>query len=400
MSTYKDLKTELDILINKNEHIKFKEYKPTDNIEETDIARFNLAEKLNSFLSDSKELLIIVNDAMRPTQTAEVLSELKEIISKIDYKILIATGSHRPANDAEIKIILGDIYNYSRDKVINHDSRDDITNIYLGCTKRGTEVFINRFVKEAEKVLIISSVEPHWFAGYTGGRKSLVPGIAGIKTIRDNHQHAMNPNSLVLKLKGNPVHEDIEDAISLIGLDNIFSIQLVQNSDNKICDVFTGNITESFYDAVDMAGKIYSVSAEKMYDCVIAVVPNPLDNNLYQAHKGLENTKSIMKEGGTFIMVAACPEGIGQDVFYKLLLELKDTSENIKREYHLGDHKAYKLLEFLNKNRLIIISDYVFPGLDKLEIDRYTSLTKAFYSLGRDTMEIAVIWDAGVLAVT
>ena len=139
------------------------------------------------FIQNSEKLLIIVNDATRPTPTKKVLKFIYPILSKHPkIKFLVATGVHRAPNEEEYNFIFGNYYKKFKDKIFAHDSRNNNDMVYLGKSKNGTEMFINKLVTEMKNIIVIGSVEPHYFAGYTGGRKSFLPGVASYKTIEMN----------------------------------------------------------------------------------------------------------------------------------------------------------------------------------------------------------------------
>jgi len=174
------------------------------------------SKNLPDFLAESKNVLFIVNDATRPTPTAKVLEAIYDYIKDLDIKFIIATGIHRAPTEDEYIKIFGKYYNMFKDNIFVHDSRSEKDVAYLGKSRRGTEIYLNKLCIDAHKIVTIGSVEPHYFAGYTGGRKSFLPGIASYKTIQQNHKLALSPKSKVLKLEGNPVHEDMLDALKTI----------------------------------------------------------------------------------------------------------------------------------------------------------------------------------------
>jgi len=183
---------------------------------------------------------------------------------------------------------------------------------------------INRMVTEAGSILVIGSVEPHYFAGFTGGRKSFLPGVASHRTIERNHEGALSPRSRVLSLEGNPVHEDMMAAMDILDEVPIFSIQTVLTADHRIYAVAAGDIHDSFRAAVERAKKVFCVRMGRKADIVVTVAAHPMDVDLYQSHKALENGKMALRPGGVIILVSRCREGVGEDQFYRLLASHKD----------------------------------------------------------------------------
>ena len=306
------------------------------------------SKSFSEFISDANDILIIVNDATRPTPSAKVLDLIYDDIKDLDYKVIIATGTHRKPTDDELEFIFGPHLENFRDRIVIHDSKDETMLVYLDTTPRGTEIYINRLALDAHKLVIISSVEPHYFAGYTGGRKSFLPGLAGYKTIEQNHKHALAPEAKTLALTGNPVHEDMEDAAKKLADREIFNINLVLDNDHNVYAATAGNLSDSFHAAIDKSNEVFCVNIAEKADIVVTVAPYPMDIDLYQSQKAIDNGKLALKEGGILILVSKCRMGVGHDNFVKLMASSdtpKGTLEYISQEYRVGYHKAAKLAE-------------------------------------------------------
>ena len=169
--------------------------------------------KFEEFAAFEESLLVVVNDATRPTPTARIIQELYPVLSKHPrLTFIVATGAHRAPTEEEYDMMFGKYHGEFKDRIIAHDARKEEDMVYLGTSSSGTEMYINKLVTETDNVLVIGSVEPHYFAGYTGGRKSLLPGLASHKTIEMNHKHALSNRARTLALDGNAVHEDMIDA--------------------------------------------------------------------------------------------------------------------------------------------------------------------------------------------
>ncbi|MFO7752926.1 MAG: nickel-dependent lactate racemase, partial [Desulfobacteraceae bacterium] len=245
---------------------------------------------LETFLSDARDVLIIVNDATRPTPTEKVISSIMEQLKTVDYRFIIATGVHRGPTEEELGQIFGRFLETVRDRIIVHDARKDEDMVYLGKSSNGTPMYVNREGADAHKIIIISSVEPHYFAGYTGGRKSFLPGIAGFETVEKNHKLALNPAAKALALEGNPVHEDMVDAIKTVDKE-IFSIMTVLDKHHNVYAASAGHIEDSFIHAAHKANEVFAAPLAQKADIVVSVVKFPQDIDLYQAQKGTENAK-------------------------------------------------------------------------------------------------------------
>jgi len=300
------------------------------------------------FLRDARDILIIVNDATRPTPTAKVLEIIHDQVQDVNANFIIATGNHRGPTEEEFNFIFGPLYESFRDRIHVHDASRDDEMVYLGSCKSGTEMYINRLGVEAHKLVVISSVEPHYFAGYTGGRKSFLPGIASYRTIEQNHKNAILPEARLMGLKGNPVHEDMIDALNVIRDKEIFSIQTVLDRERRIYAASAGDIHTSFEAAIEKANEVFAVKVPEKADIVVSVAPYPMDIDLYQSQKALETGKLALKEGGILIMVSKCRMGIGDRIFMDLLTSAGSAEaimDRIAEGYVLGYHKAAKIAE-------------------------------------------------------
>lgn len=312
------------------------------------------------WVKQNSRFLFIVNDATRPTPTIEILKELCKKMNLEEAKYIIATGAHKRPEEGDLKLIFGEFYDRINSNIIVHNAKDYKSLINLGATKRGTEVWINNEVIEAGAIIPIGSVEPHYFAGFTGGRKSFIPGLCGYMTIEQNHKLAMEEGVVPAKLKGNPVQEDLLEAFSKIPKKPIFSIQAIVKDEKELISVFSGDIHKSFTEATGYAKNLFCVSVKGKADILITVAKPPLDINLYQAHKAIEHGKLALKDGGILILVATCREGIGPDNFYKLLLSSIDPDKIIKKskeDYQLGYHKAARIAELSKKAEIWLVSE-------------------------------------------
>ncbi len=210
---------------------------------------------IKDFLQNCRTLLVIVNDSTRGIPSAQLLEHLYPHWQHLEVKYIVATGAHRHSTELELEKIFGSIYHTSRKNIYIHDAENDEMTEF-GVTSFGTPVKFNRIITKVDKIINLNSVEPHYFAGYTGGRKSFQPGIAAYQTIEINHSLAMQPGSSLLELQGNPVHDDMMEAVEMIEKE-IFSINTVLNSKNEIIAAVAGNWKNSFYETVKIAEKIF-----------------------------------------------------------------------------------------------------------------------------------------------
>ena len=203
------------------------------------------ASSLDDFLKGREDILIIVNDATRPTPTARVMEILYPKLKGRRFRILVATGSHRPPMGDEYDFIFGKLYPDLKDHVCVHDAKASEC-FSLGKTRYGNDLMLNRFVRDADAIIPIGSIEPHYFAGYTGGRKSFMPGVASYDCITANHRLAISRDAQAMVLSGNPVAAELDDAEELLKAFPVFSIQTVLDGHQDVYAAAAGDMGESF----------------------------------------------------------------------------------------------------------------------------------------------------------
>ena len=307
---------------------------------------------MTDFLLGCRSLLIVVNDETRPTPTGKVLEFLWPQIKDLNFKILVATGGHGKSSEAGCALMFSPLWPSLKEKVFFHDSREERSMIFLGETSRGTRVLINSALMLADRLLVIGSVEPHYFAGYTGGRKMIVPGLAAYSTIVANHSLAMDSGARPLRLVGNPVHEDLMEALQYLTVPPIFSLQLVLTPEHELFGAFAGTLTRSFLDAVLKAEEAFSVPFREKSDILIAVARPPLDLDLYQSQKPIEHGKLALKKDGILILVMPCRQGAGPLDFQELLRQTGDPDKArlmLYQPYALGFHRTLRNVRFLQE---------------------------------------------------
>jgi len=291
--------------------------------------------------------LVVVNDGFRSTPTSQVLAWLEVynplIIEKATF--LVACGTHPLPTNVHFRKIFGDFYPRIKERLVCHNASDTGSLKSVGRDRFGEDVLVNRLLLESERVLFITSVEPHYFAGFTGGRKSIFPGLSDFDTVVRNHNLANSLEAAPMKLDGNPVAEHLEELLSLIDDRSFFSLQVLLDAGGQLVGMFTGNLREAFREAISMAREIYEVKASEKYDAVICEMFPPLDNDLYQAQKALENCQAGVKNGGAAIVVSSCDEGVGSKYFFELAqkwdAENNKTGDDLE---HFGSHKLSRVL--------------------------------------------------------
>ncbi|MFH1101002.1 MAG: nickel-dependent lactate racemase [Methanobacteriota archaeon] len=338
-------------------------------------------ESFEAFAKKARQLLVIVNDATRPTPTATILEQLYPILKSHPHvNFLVATGVHREPTVEEYRFIFGKFYDVFKEHIFAHDARKEENMTYLGRSKNGTEMYINTMVPESKNILVIGSVEPHYFAGFTGGRKSFLPGVASFKTIEMNHKLALSDHACSLALEGNPVHEDMVDAMHVLKDLNVFSIQTVLTADHKIHAVTAGDLLQSFSAAISHAKEVFCVPLEKRGNIVLTVAPYPMDIDLYQSQKALDNGNLALENDGIIILVSKCRMGVGEDAFLDLLCKADSPQEVLEilgDEYKLGYHKAAKMAQIGTRAQMWAVTDLDDAIVRKAMLKPYTKIQSA-----------------------
>ncbi len=321
---------------------------------------------LRRFLSSAPSpLLVVVNDATRPTPSADVLHvarpELEEWLRAPGRELafVVSTGTHRAALPEELDRIFG--AGLAKDhaaRIFSHDARDTERLVHIGRTSRGIELWANRLLTDARSVILINSVEPHYFAGYTGGRKSLFPGLAGYETVWANHRLSMEPGSELLILTGNPVHEDLQEAAAIGTVDKkVYSIQLVLDKDHRVGFAATGNLDETFRRAIEVADKQFALEIDRPFEVVVAVAPHPMDCNFYQTNKAIQSGALAVKDGGILVVVSECPFGLGENqTLFDMLAAADSPTQALERaavqDYELGMQQATRIAAILQRAQI------------------------------------------------
>lgn len=367
---------------------------------------------LDHLVEKDDKVAFLVSDITRPCPSRILIPPLVKELRKIGVKydnmsIVFATGTHRSHTWKE-KISLVGSNIASKIKLYDHNCRDENIFKYLGKTSRGTEVEINRFVLNHDFVIGIANIDLHWFVGYSGGSKSLMPGVASFNSIVMNHSLMLQPGAEPGKITGNPVREDIEEASSMGKLD--FIINVILNEEKEIVKVVAGDPIKAHRAGIPVVDEMYKVELQEKADIVIASAGGfPKDINLYQAQKALDNAFRAVKDYGVIILVAECRDGLGGEntPFKKWLLEAskpEDIIERIKSEFVLGGHKAYGIAKVAIKHKIILVSSlsdedarraFMIPKRTLKE-----ALNEAFNYTGRDASIIVMPYAGYTLPIT
>ncbi|MCX8150171.1 MAG: nickel-dependent lactate racemase [Candidatus Bathyarchaeota archaeon] len=349
--------------------------------------------RLSEIALPESKVAIVVNDATRRTPTDVMLPPVLDELTLAGVKdenivLIFGTGTHRPVTREEAVRLVGEAV-FKRVKTVSHDCKaPDL--VHVGNTRHGNKVYLNKVFAEANVKVLLGDVDFHYYAGYSGGRKSVLPAVAGEETIKHNHALMLHPHARPGVLAGNPVNEDMVEAAKFAKVD--FILNVVTNSKGQIVKAFAGDLEQAFNEAVKLVDDMYRVVIDRRAEIVVVSCGgSPADINLYQAYKAIDSALEAVKRGGVIVLVAECPEGHGNQVFYDWMTrfgDLKTVEREIKKNFVLGGHKAYYLLKALSNHQIILVSalpDYYAANIFKLKTARAVNdaLDEAFAIAGK-----------------
>lgn len=327
-------------------------------------------------------LLVVVNDAQRATPTPWLMSLLDCDWSSADVRIAVATGCHAPPTGSELREIFGDFLDRVRPRIHVHRAASDPL-VHLGTTSRGTPVRVNRLLDRPAAVICLGSVEPHYFAGWTGGRKSLVPGLCSLETMTANHRLAIEPAAAPGALSNNPLHLDLEEAAGMVRarlLDRGSPEPLGVNAlvaRGAIHGWHAGPLPGVVEALAPRGRALFGRRVDGPAPLVICFVDHPLDRDFYQALKAFEHWKSAVADGGILVLVADCPAGIGPPAFTQFLgspPNLATMERRVRENYRLGDHKFLNFQRFTARGRRVWLVSRSLSGRNCLPLPIFDSL--------------------------
>lgn len=334
--------------------------------------------KVEEKVTPGEKVCIIASDITRPMPSAIALPPLIKRLNAAgipddDIVIVFGLGSHRRHTEEEKKYLVGELY--GRIECIDSDP-DDV--VRLGVTKHGTPVDIFRRVVESDFIICTGNIEYHYFAGYSGGAKAVMPGVSTPAAIRVNHSMMVGADAYAGNIFS-PVRADIEEAGDILGIDYILNAVLDEHK--RIIYAVAGDVTAAHRDGAAFLDKLYRVPLRRRADIVV-VSPGgyPKDQNMYQAQKALDNSKHAVRDGGTIIWVAGCKEGLGSALFEKWMTEYTPDQmiENIKRDFKLGAHKAAAIALVMKKADIYLVSELDDELVTSMGFKPFKSLDDAF----------------------
>jgi len=308
--------------------------------DQTDAVRQALSDPIGSrplrdIVKPSDTVAIVCNDITRPTPYRTILPALLGELSHVrdgNVILLIATGTHRPCTSGELEAMLGAEI-VRRFRIVQNDAYDRDTHALVGTTASGNPVWIHKEYLRCDVRILTGFIEPHFFAGFSGGGKACMPGLALFETIRNNHSagNLDHPNATWGVTRGNPVWEEVREAAIMVG--PAFLLNVALNREKKITAVFAGDLEQAHEQGCAFVRQHATAPVAAPYDTVIAGNGGyPLDLNLYQSVKAMSAAARILKSGGSIIVTASCWDGIPDHGHYKrLLFEAADPASLLAR---------------------------------------------------------------------
>ena len=356
---------------------------------------------LREIVKQGQKIVIVTSDLTRPTPSNRMLPFIIEELELAgipdeDICIVLSLGLHRPMEKAEINDTLS-LPIRRRFRVLNHDPMDTIE---LGITSRGTPVQIFRPVVEADVRICLGNVEFHYFAGYSGGAKAILPGCASRECVTANHSWMIHPQAAAGRIEDNPVRLDLEEGVDMVGID--FILNVVVDGEHNIVGAFAGDMRAAHRLACEMVYKRGTIDIPQLGDIVIASAGGfPKDVNYYQAHKALENAKYFVREGGIIILLAECLEGFGNTTMEHWLLDIPtkdETIQKIQEKFTLGGHKAAAIALIEKRATIYLISSFSDDIVKRMRLVPFSNaqeaLEAALVKLGRKS-QVIVLPEAG-----
>jgi len=360
--------------------------------------------RLSTIVKPGEKIAIVTSDITRPMPSYKVMPALLEElfsagVSKDDVTIVLALGSHRAHTEEEKRKIVGEEA-YSTVRCVDSDPSDCR---HLGTTKAGTPVDVFSVVANADRRILLGNIEYHYFAGYSGGAKAIMPGVSTRAAIQQNHSQMVSDAAAAGRLSGNPVREDIDSIADFISID--FILNVVLDAHKEIICAVAGDYIKAHRAGCAFLDSLYLKKIPKKADIVI-VSPGgfPKDINLYQAQKALDNAKHAMRDGGVIILIGSCAEGLGERTFEEWMTKSPSPDfmvERIARDFQLGGHKAAAIAMILQRGDVYLVSDLPDDFVRGIFLTPFSSpdkaLSAAFEKMGKDASVLVMPYGGSTL---
>ena len=362
------------------------------------------SESLEKAASKASSIVIVVSDMTRFWMRQDIIvphlvEYLVERCGKkySDLEIVIATGTHIGGSEEELRtLVTSDIYD--KVKTVNHDCRaDDL--VYLGTTEYGTPVKVNKDAATADLVICLGAATYHVMAGFGGGRKSILPGISGLETIKHNHAYSLSPDKFITNpeigngiLEGNPLNEDMCQAAAM--MKNLFMITLVTDTEFRLASIFSGHWKTSWERACEEVRRIYTVPIKEKADVVITSCGGfPKDESLYQGTKAVDNVISALKEGGTLILLLEGRNGGGSPDYFDWIKPLVNGTfeKELRENFTVGGYIFFLNCEQASRFNILMYSSIPAETVKPMGIKVYDDLDRMMAEADLEGKSIYVI---------
>ncbi|MBO7711851.1 MAG: nickel-dependent lactate racemase [Lachnospiraceae bacterium] len=360
--------------------------------------------RLKEIAKPGQKVVVITSDISRPLPSYDVLPGVIDELNAAgvpdeDITVVFALGSHRPHTEEERKRLAGD-YAFGKVRCIDSDPNDCI---HMGSSSNGTPFDFDRNVAQADLRVALGNIEFHYFAGYSGGVKALMPGVSTPAAIQCNHSLMVSPDACAGKLEGNPVRQDLEEALAVCPIH--FIVNAVLDEHKHIVYAVAGDVITAHRAGCAYLDKMYRKPIPQRADIVLVSQGGaPKDANLYQTQKALDNAKHAVKKGGTMIVIGACNEGLGSAKFEEWLVGSPTAHamvERIGRDFQLGGHKAAAIGMVLENAQIDLVSemddDFVRSIFLNPQPDAQTAFDEAMARYGEDATVIAMPFGGATL---
>lgn len=360
--------------------------------------------RLGEIVRPGEKIAIVTSDITRPCPTWRILPALLDELyaagcRREDIALVFALGSHRHHTPEEQRKLAGERA-WAEIRCVDGDPSDCV---HMGETDCGTPVDITRIVAEADRRICLGNIEYHYFAGYSGGAKAIMPGCSTREAIQSNHRMMVREEAHAGNLDSNPLRQDLEQAAAICGVD--FIVNVVLDEHKQIVRAVAGDLVEAHREGCKFLDQMYLKKIDRRADIVLVSQGGaPKDLNLYQTQKALDNAKHAVKPGGTIILIGSCREGLGEKVFEQWMLSAptpESMIERIGRDFQLGGHKAAAIAMVLKNAEIYLVSELDDDFVEKIFLKPAKSaqdaLDRAFARLGPDATVLAMPYGGSTL---
>lgn len=360
--------------------------------------------RLGEIVHPGEKIAIVTSDITRPCPTWRIMPALLDELyaagcRREDIALVFALGSHRHHTPEEQRKLAGERA-WAEIRCVDGDPSDCV---HMGATDCGTPVDITRIVAEADRRICLGNIEYHYFAGYSGGAKAIMPGCSTREAIQSNHRMMVREEAHAGNLDSNPLRQDLEQAAAICGVD--FIVNVVLDEHKQIVRAVAGDLVEAHREGCKFLDQMYLKKIDRRADIVLVSQGGaPKDLNLYQTQKALDNAKHAVKPGGTIILIGSCREGLGEKVFEQWMLSAptpESMIERIGRDFQLGGHKAAAIAMVLKNAEIYLVSELDDDFVEKIFLKPAKSaqdaLDRAFARLGPDATVLAMPYGGSTL---